>query len=75
MDIETRLRMLESRYRAALGAAVAAKAHYLALADAPSATPNALERAKWAWQKLDARKRAIAARMGEIEELAQDTIV
>ena len=75
MDIETRLRMLESRCRAALSAAVAAKAHYLALAGEPSATPNALERAKLAWQKLDARKRAIAARMGEIEELEQDAIV
>jgi hypothetical protein len=28
MDIEARLRKLESRYRAALSAAVAAKAHY-----------------------------------------------
>jgi hypothetical protein len=75
MDIETRLRMPESRYRAALSVTAAANAHYLALAGAPSATPNALERAKWAGQKLDARKRAIAARMGEIEELAQDAIV
>lgn len=72
MDVETRLRMLESRYRAALSAAVAAKAHYLALAGEPGATPSALERAKLAWQKLDSRKRAIAARMGEIEELDRD---
>jgi hypothetical protein len=72
MDIETRLRMLESRYRAALSAAVAAKAHYLALASEPSAHAQC-PRTEWAWQKLDARKRA--ARMGEIEELEQDAIV
>jgi hypothetical protein len=72
MDIEFRLRMLESRYRAALSAAVAAKAQYLALAGEPGVTPRTLERAKLAWQILDSRKRAIAARMGEIEELDQD---
>jgi hypothetical protein len=68
MDIETQLRQLESRYRAASSAAVAAKAHYLALAGEPSATPAAIQRAKATWQKLDTRKCAIAARMGEIEE-------
>jgi hypothetical protein len=34
MDIEARLRQLESHYRAALSATVAAKASYLALAGA-----------------------------------------
>jgi hypothetical protein len=69
MDIETRLRKLESRYRTALSAAVAAKAHYLALAGEPGATPAAIERAKSRWQQLESGKKAIAARMDEVERL------
>ncbi|MGC2033203.1 MAG: hypothetical protein WA642_24525 [Steroidobacteraceae bacterium] len=57
MDIEARLRKLESRYRATLSAAIAAKANYLALSDEPSATPAAVERAEALWKKLEARKR------------------
>jgi hypothetical protein len=72
VDIEARLRKLESRYRVALSATVAAKANYLALASESSATPAAIERAKARWQHLDANKRAIAVQMGELEEL-QDT--
>jgi hypothetical protein len=72
MDIEAQLRKLESRYRAALSAAVAAKAHYLAVIGEPSATPAAIERAKSAWQQLETQKHTIAVRMGEIEELDQD---
>ncbi len=68
MDMESRLRKLESRYRAALGATVAAKAHYLSLVGEPSATPAAVERARAHWRKLEARKRGIAARMGEVED-------
>jgi hypothetical protein len=74
VDIEARLRKLESRYRSALSATVAAKANYLALIGEPSATLAAVERAKSRWQQLDARKRAIAVQMGELEEL-QDTAV
>jgi len=70
MDIEARLRRLESRYRGALSAAVAAKANYSALAGEPCATPYAIERAKALWQQFDTRKRTIAARMGELEALA-----
>jgi hypothetical protein len=69
MDIEVRLRKLESRYRAALSATVAAKANYLALVDEPSARPIAIERAKSLWHQLDASKRAIAGQMGELEAL------
>jgi hypothetical protein len=69
MDIEARLRKLESHYRAALSATVAAKANYLALAGEPSARPLAIQRAKSLWQQLDSRKRTIAAQMGELEEL------
>jgi hypothetical protein len=72
MDIEVRLRKLEFRYRAVLSATVAAKANYLALAGEPSAIPFAIEQAKSHWQQLDARKRTIAAQMGELEELEQD---
>ena len=72
MDIEARLRALESRYRQALSTAVGAKANYLALLDEPGSTPGALHRAKLQWQRLEARKRAVAARMGEIEDLEQD---
>src|ERR1700737_424775 len=71
MDIETRLRKLESRYRAALSTAVAAKAHYLALAGEPSATPAAVERAKSYWKQLDSRKRTIAPQMAELEPLEE----
>ncbi len=67
MDIEARLRKLESLHRTALSATVAAKANYFA--DEPSSTPYAIEQAKTLWQRLDARKRAIAAQLGEIEEL------
>ena len=73
MDIEARLTQLESRYRRALSATVAAKAHYFCLATQPGVTRATIDRAKYNWQKLDAHKRAIAARMGEIEELDQAT--
>ncbi|MGA2776839.1 MAG: hypothetical protein ABSF94_04725 [Steroidobacteraceae bacterium] len=68
MDMESRLRKLESRYRVAMNAALAAKAHYLALTGEPGATPAAIECARARWQQLDARKRGIAARMGEVED-------
>lgn len=73
MDIETRLRRLESLYRATLSATDAAKANYLAFADEQSSTPCAIERAKTLWRRLDARKRAIAVQLGEIEELDSTT--
>ena len=69
MDIEGRLRKLESRYRMTLSAAVAAKAMYLALADKPGATPAAIERAMRRWQQLDSQKRALTARMVEVEAI------
>jgi hypothetical protein len=72
MDIETRLRKLESRYRSALSGSVAAKAHYLALAEEPSSTPAAVEAAKARWLALDSRKRTIAAQMGELEALEDE---
>jgi hypothetical protein len=73
VDIEAQLRQLESRYRAALSGAVAAKAHYLALCSEPLNAPAELARAKERWDMLESRKHAIAARMGEIEELDLNT--
>ncbi|MGO9929931.1 MAG: hypothetical protein ACLPLP_28520 [Mycobacterium sp.] len=72
MDIEVRLRKLESRYRAVLSAAAAAQADYRALAGEPSAPAFAIERAKSRWHQFDVRKRTIAAQMGELEGLEQD---
>jgi hypothetical protein len=71
MDIEARLRSLESRYRKTLSSTIAAKAHYLALLDEPGSTPAAIKRAHSRWETLDIRKREIAARMGEVEDLEQ----
>jgi hypothetical protein len=74
MDIEFRLRKLESRYRAALSASVAAKSHYLALAGESGVTPIALRRAHDQWQQLESRKKLIVERMGEVERLEQDAV-
>jgi hypothetical protein len=71
MDIEVRLRKLEFRYRALLSATAAAKTNFRALAGEPSVKAFAIERAKSQWQQLDARKRTLAAQMGELEELEQ----
>lgn len=68
MNIEARLRLLESRYRKMLSGTIAAKAHYLALLDEPRSTPAAIKLARYQWEALDIRKREIAARMGEVEE-------
>jgi hypothetical protein len=71
MNIEARIRQLESSYRAALSATVVAKAGYLALAGDPSAPAAAVRRAKVRWQQLDTRRRGIAFEMCEIEALDQ----
>jgi hypothetical protein len=72
MDIEARLRSLEARYRQALSRAVGAKANYLALLDEPGSTPAAIQKAKLEWGRLEERRRAVAARMAEIEDLEPD---
>ncbi len=48
MDIEARLRKLESRYRIALSAAVAAKANYLALVGERRELPFSRQGLLWA---------------------------
>jgi hypothetical protein len=69
MDIEDRLRALESRYRKALNTAMTAKAHYQALLDEPNATPADVANARQQWEARESKKREIAARMGELEDL------
>lgn len=71
MDIEDRLKRLQSLFTYALSGAVAAKARYLALRGDLSSTPAAVARAKMTWQQLEARKTAIIARMVALEELEQ----
>ena len=71
MDIEDRLKRLQSLFTHALIGAVAAKARYLALRGDPSSTPAAIARAKMAWQQVEARKTAIISRMVALEELDQ----
>ena len=73
LDIEARLRSLESRYRKTLSGTIAAKAHYLALLDEAGSTPAAIKRARYQWEALDTRKREIAARMGEVEDREDET--
>ena len=58
MEIEDRLNALEFRYRTTLGATAAAKSHYLALLDEPSATPEARKRAHLRWENLETRMQA-----------------
>jgi hypothetical protein len=72
MDIEVRLRQLESHYRAALSATVAAKANHLALAGDPSTLPAAVRRARVRWQQLDLSKQTLVAEMEKLEELGHD---
>ena len=74
MNIEARLRQLESHHRAAWSATVVAKANYLALAGDPSTLPAAVRRAKVRWQQLDSRRQTIVAEMVELEELEHDLI-
>jgi hypothetical protein len=71
VDIEDRLKRLQSLFSYALSGAVAAKARYLALRGDLSSTPAAIARAKMAWQQLEARKTAIISRMVALEELDQ----
>lgn len=75
MDIEHRLRRLEARYSLALRAAVAAKAHYIALLEEPSSMPEAKRHARERWLCREATKRALAARMGEVESFDQNAVI
>jgi hypothetical protein len=71
VDIEDRLKRLQTLFSYALSGAVAAKSRYLALRGDLSSTPAAISRAKMTWQQLEARKTAIISRMVALEELEQ----
>jgi hypothetical protein len=74
MDIEDRLKRLQSLFTHALSSTVAAKARYLALQGERSSTPAAIARARMFWQQLEARKTALIARMVSLEELEEETV-
>ena len=75
MDIEDRLKKLQSLFTYALSGAVAAKARYLAVVSELGSTPAAIAKARMAWQQLESRKTAIIARMVELEELVEEAAV
>ena len=75
MDIEDRLKELQSAFTHALSLSVSAKAHYLALMGEPGSTTAEIARAKITWQQFEARKTAMIARMVALEELEEDAIV
>jgi hypothetical protein len=74
MDVEDRLKKLQSLFTYALSNAVTAKARYLAIATEPGTTPAATALAKMHWQQLEARKTAIIARMVALEEMETETV-
>jgi hypothetical protein len=74
VDIEDRLKKLQSLFTYALSGAVAAKARYLAVRGEAGSTPAAISRARMTWQQLEARKTAIIARMVELEDLAMEEV-
>jgi hypothetical protein len=73
-DIENSLRKLESRYRRALSAAVAAKARYLALHGESSSTAAAVARAETEWHILESRRALFAAQMRQLEEFEHESV-
>ena len=75
VDMEDRLKRLQSLFTYALSGAVSAKARYLAIAGDPGSTSAAVARARLAWQQLEARKTAIIARMVALEELEEEAAV
>jgi hypothetical protein len=75
MNVEIRLRKLESHYRAALSATVAAKARYLAIEGELGSTAAAIARAEAVWQRLELRKASLVAQMAELERFEQTAAV
>jgi len=58
---------LQDEYRRALSGAVVAKARYLAVADEPSYTTHAVERAATSWQQMERHKKLVAADIAATE--------
>jgi hypothetical protein len=71
LTIDT-LSALKHRYRAALSGAVVAKAHYLAQAGERFATPAGLERARWRWERLEARRQRLAEQLEDLHRNLTD---
>ncbi len=72
MDIEERLKRLQSLFTSAQSGSMTAKQNYLALLRERQPRAAEVVRAKLAWQQHEARKTAIIARMVELEELEQE---
>jgi hypothetical protein len=72
MDIEERLKKLQSLFTYAQSGSMTAKANYIALLREPQPKAADVVRAKLTWQQFEARKTAIIARMVELEELEQE---
>jgi hypothetical protein len=72
MKTESRLNSLQSRYRAALGPTLAAKARYLAIKDEQSVTEATVRRAATRWAELEERKRALSERIRQVEQSAEN---
>lgn len=51
---------LERRYKVALSGAVVAKAHYLALVGKANVSAVSVEKARWKWERIEARRNLIA---------------
>jgi hypothetical protein len=60
---------LESRYRAALSGAVVAKARYLSHVGERFATPASVQRARWRWERIEARKLQLALQLRETQAI------
>jgi hypothetical protein len=74
MNVESRLRKLEIRYRTALSGAVAAKAHYLAQVATRGATPAKIAHLQRHWKDLENQRKELAERMVDLENLEQSEV-
>lgn len=69
MDLEDRLKQLQSLYSYTARAASAAKIKYLGLLGSGSASTSDIVCAKTVWRQFEARKVAVIANMVELDEL------
>jgi hypothetical protein len=69
MDLEDRLKQLQTLYSYAARAAGAAKIKYLGFLGSADASATDVACAKSVWQQFEARKVAVIANMVELDEL------
>jgi hypothetical protein len=74
MDLEDRLKQLQSLYSYTARAAGAAKIKYLGLLGSAYASAIDVSCAKSVWQQFEARKVAVIADMVELDELELATV-